>query len=101
MIYNPVVGGGGSEITTAPVTNNLSQSVSAVQLYNQLPICSSVARRSTADVMVGSIIIYRSPTGPIQVTGQLINLGIIDRDYYIQVNGAGTINDAGGGPSED
>lgn len=101
MIHNPVVGGGGSEITTAAVTNNLSESLSAVQLYNQLPICGNLGRRSTADVMVGSIIIYRSPTGPIQVTGQLIILGLMNGNYYIQVNGAGTIDDSGGGPSGD
>ena len=45
---------------------------------------------------------YESPTGPIQVTGQLINLGLINGRYYIQVNGAGTIADSdGGGPSGD
>lgn len=93
MIHNPVVGGGGSEITTAAVTNNASQSLSAVQLYNQMPICGNLGRRSTADVMVGSVIIYESPTGPIQVTGQLINLGLINGRYYIQVNGAGTIDE--------
>ena len=35
---------------------------------------------------------YESPTGPIQVTGQLINLGLMNGNYYIQVNGAGTID---------
>lgn len=36
---------------------------------------------------------YESPTGPIQVTGQLINLGLMNGNYYIQVNGAGTIDE--------
>ena len=45
---------------------------------------------------------YESPTGPIQATGQLINLGLINGRYYIQVNGAGTIAESGGGgPSGD
>ena len=97
MIFNPVVGGGGSEITTAAVTNNLSRSLSVVQLYNQLPVCGNLGRRSTADVMVGSIIIYKTPAASIRVTGQLINLGLVNGDCYIQVNGAGTINDIDSG----
>lgn len=40
-----------------------------------------------------------SPTAPIQVTGQLINLGLMNGNYYIQVNGAGTIAESG--PSGD
>lgn len=44
---------------------------------------------------------YESPTAPIQVTGQLIILGLMNGNYYIQVNGAGTIDDSGGGPSGD
>ena len=99
MVINPVVGGSGSEITTAAVTNNSSRSLSAVQLYNQMPICGNLGRRSTADVMVGSMIIYGSASGSIQVTGQLINLGLINGNYYIQVNGAGTIAESG--PSGD
>lgn len=38
---------------------------------------------------------YESPTAPIQVTGQLINLGLMNGNYYIQVNGAGTIAESG------
>lgn len=44
---------------------------------------------------------YESPTAPIQVIGQLIILGLMNGNYYIQVNGAGTITDSGGGPSGD
>lgn len=45
---------------------------------------------------------YESPTAPIQVIGQLINLGLVNGNHYIQVNGAGTIDDSGGGgPSGD
>lgn len=99
MIHNPVVGGGGSEITTAAVTNNLSQSLSAVQLSGQMPICGNVGRGATVDVMVGSIITFGAVTGGLQITGQLMYIGAIDGNHYILVNGAGTIAESG--PSGD
>ena len=100
MIHNPVVGGGGSEMTTAAVTNNLlSQSLSAVQLSGQMPICGNLGRGSTADVMVGSVITFGAVTGGLQITGQLMYLGFIDGIHYILVNGAGTIAESG--PSGD
>ena len=99
MIHNPVVGGGGSKITTAAVTNNLSQSLSAVQLYGRLPVCGNLGRGSTADVMVGSVITFGAVTGGLQITGQLMYLGFRDGIHYILVNGAGTIAESG--PSGD